>query len=65
VSVLGRITESEGPCPLKPGQLAKFHDATEFKSKDERVFTSNMLGEDGKWILIIRVTSKRVSHGSN
>jgi Protein of unknown function (DUF1579) len=52
--------ETEGPCPMKPGQIVKFHEVTEFKSKDERVFTSKMLGDDGKWNTIVRVTSKRV-----
>jgi hypothetical protein len=51
--------ESEGPCPMKPGQLAKFHEVTEFKSDDERVFTSKMQGDDGKWNTILRVTSRR------
>jgi hypothetical protein len=51
--------ETEGPCPMKPGQLSKFREVTEWKSKDERVFTSNMLGDDGKWTMIVRVTSRR------
>jgi Protein of unknown function (DUF1579) len=52
--------ESEGPCPMKPGQIVKFNEVTEFKNKDERVFTSKMLGDDRNWNTVVRVTSKRV-----
>jgi Protein of unknown function (DUF1579) len=52
--------ETKGPCPMKPEKIVKFHEATEIKSKDERVFTSKMQDDDGKWNTIVRVTSKRV-----
>jgi hypothetical protein len=51
--------ESEGPCPMKPGQMVKFRDVTEFKSNDHRVFTSSMLGDDGKWVTLVRGDSRR------
>ena len=51
--------ESEGPCPMKPGQLSKFKDVTEFKSDVERTFTSSMLGDDGKWITLATGVSKK------
>jgi hypothetical protein len=47
--------ECEGPCPMKPGKLSKFREVTEFKSKDHRVFTSSMLGDDGKWASMVTV----------
>lgn len=50
--------ETEGPCPMKPG-IVKFREITEWKGKDERVFTSSMQGDDGKWTTIVRVTSRR------
>ena len=50
--------ETEGPCPGKPG-ITKFKEVTEWKSKDERVFTSSIQGDDGKWMTIVNVTSKR------
>jgi len=51
--------ESEGPCPMKPGQMSKFKDVTEFKSDGHRVFTSSMQGEDGKWITIMTGSAHR------
>jgi hypothetical protein len=50
--------ETEGPCPMKPG-ITKFREVTEWKTKDERVFTSSIQGDDGKWTPIVRVTSRR------
>ena len=52
--------ESEGPCPKRPGTLTKFRDVTEFKSNDERAFTSSMQDEDGKWVTMVRGTARRV-----
>lgn len=49
---------TEGPCPMKPG-LTKFREVTEWKNKDERVFTSSFQGDDGKWNMMVRVTSHR------
>jgi hypothetical protein len=51
--------ETEGPCHLNPGKLSKFREITEFKSNDHRVFTSNVLGADGKWTTLITVNSRR------
>jgi hypothetical protein len=51
--------ETEGPCPMAPEKTTKFKDVTEFKSKDHRVFTSKMLGDDGKWTTIATVTAHR------
>jgi hypothetical protein len=50
--------ETEGPCPMKPG-LSKFREVTEWKGKDDRVFTSSIQGDDGKWNMMVRVTSHR------
>jgi len=41
--------EAVGPCPMKPGEMVKFKEVMEIKSKDHRIFTSSMQGEDGKW----------------
>ncbi len=53
--------ECEGPCPTQPGKLSKFREVTEFKSKDHRVFTSSIQGDDGKWNKMVTVTYKRKS----
>jgi Protein of unknown function (DUF1579) len=44
---------------MTPGKLLKFKEATEFKSKDHRVFTSSILGDDGKWTTVLTVNSRR------
>jgi hypothetical protein len=44
---------------MKPGQVSKFREVTELKGKDEKVFTSSILGDDGKWTMMVKVTSKR------
>jgi hypothetical protein len=51
--------ETEGPCPKEPGKISKFKEVTEFKSDDRRVFTSSMLGDDGKWTTFVTVDSRR------
>ena len=50
--------ETEGPWPMKPG-VTKFKEVTEFKSKDYRVFTSSIQGDDGKWTKMVTVHSRR------
>jgi hypothetical protein len=50
--------DTEGPNPMT-GKLGKFKDVTEFKSKDERIFTSSIQGDDGKWTTFLTVTCKR------
>ena len=51
--------ETEGPSLTAPDKMSKFKDVTEFKDKDHRVFSSSMLGEDGKWVTILKVDSRR------
>ncbi|MEA3208692.1 MAG: hypothetical protein QOE70_1749 [Chthoniobacter sp.] len=51
--------ETEGPCPMRGGQLSRFREVIEFKSKDHRVFTSSILGDDGKWTTLVSVNSLR------
>jgi hypothetical protein len=50
---------TEGPCPMEPGKLCKFREVTEIKDKDNRVFTSWVVGDDGKETMMVRVISKR------
>ncbi len=51
--------ETEGPNPMT-GKPCKFRESIEWKGDDERVFTSTILGDDGKWVQFMTVTQKRV-----
>jgi hypothetical protein len=41
--------ESEGPGMAPGAPMAKYRDVIAFKSDDQRVLTSHMLGDDGQW----------------
>jgi hypothetical protein len=51
--------ETNGPSPMAPDKISKFREVTEFKSKDHRVFTSSIQGDDGKWTTFVTVHSRR------
>ena len=51
--------DTEGPCMMKGNQITKFKEVMEIIDKDNKVFTSSMMGDDGKWVPIMKVTSKR------
>jgi hypothetical protein len=51
--------EADGPNFMTPGKTTKFRDEYEFKSADQVVATSSMLGEDGKWIVFMNGTMTR------
>ena len=61
VDASGKILtlETEGPCPMAPGKLSRFKDVTEFKSKDHKVLTSLMQGDDGKWVTFATIHCRR------
>ncbi len=41
--------EAEGPGFADPAKTARYKDAIEFRSKDHKVVTSSVFGEDGEW----------------
>jgi hypothetical protein len=50
---------TEGPSPEAPTKMLKFRETFEFKSKDHRIFTSSMQGDDGQWKLLVTLNAKR------
>lgn len=51
--------DSQGPCPLKPGELSNFKEAIEIKGKDHKVFTSSIQGDDGEWTTMLIINYRR------
>lgn len=49
---------TEGYCPMHK-KVMTFKEVIEFKSADEKVFTSYVKGEDGQWTKMLSVTSTR------
>jgi hypothetical protein len=50
---------AEGPSCAGDGKFAKYKDVIEVKSDDQRVLTSHMLGDDGKWHAFMRANYRR------
>ena len=50
--------ETEGPDPTT-GKNAKMRDVIEVKSKDLKVLTSHIQGDDGKWTKFMTINAKR------
>jgi hypothetical protein len=50
---------SEGPCPFKGGKLTKFKEILEVKGPDQKVFTSSYQEDDGSWVKVMTMTSRR------
>jgi hypothetical protein len=51
--------ETEGPCPAAPGRVSRFREVLEVRSKDHKVFSSSMEGEDGKWTTFMTIDYRR------
>ena len=52
--------QADGPSFTKPGEKSPYRDIYEFVNKDEVKFTSQIQGEDGKWITFTTGVTKRV-----
>ena len=50
---------AEGPNFMDQGKLARFRDSYEFRTPDLIVATSEMKGEDGKWVTFMTGEIKR------
>jgi hypothetical protein len=51
--------ETEGPCPMAPGRLSRIREVIELKGKDQKVFTSSVQAEDGKWVTGMTLNYRR------
>ncbi len=51
--------ETEGPCPMAPEKQSKYKEVIELRSKDHKVFTASILGEDGQWVTLMTCHSRR------
>jgi hypothetical protein len=51
--------DTEGPGMGAEATLTRYKDVMEIKSHDQRVLTSHMLGEDGKWRLFMTANYRR------
>lgn len=62
VDSTGRVLtlESEGECPRVPGKMLKFKEVVEFPDKDTKRFTSLMQGDDGQWVTMAVMNSRRI-----
>lgn len=50
---------TEGPCPMKGGQMTKMRDVVEFQDDDARTLTSYAQGDDGQWQSFMKMTATR------
>ena len=50
---------TEGPSMAGDGSMAEYRETIEFKSDDQRVWTSSVLGDDGKWTQFMSMSFRR------
>ena len=59
LNAAGNVLTLDSEGPDMEGKLVKFKDVIEVKNEDQRVLTSHMLGEDGKWFGIMTANYQR------
>jgi hypothetical protein len=61
VDAAGKVLtlNTEGPNMAAPGKMTKMKDVIEIKSKDHKVLTSYMQGDDGQWVRIMTMNGWR------
>jgi hypothetical protein len=50
---------TEGPNMLAEGKIVRFKDVMEIRNDNERVLTSQVLGDDGKWQKVVTIHYRR------
>jgi len=53
--------ETEGPSFTTEGETGKYRDVLAFEGDDQRVFTSNYLGDDGEWHPLMTLRYRRTA----
>jgi hypothetical protein len=51
--------ETEGPCELQGGRIAKFKEVIEILNPDERKFTSSVQDAEGNWTTMMTIRYQR------
>jgi hypothetical protein len=51
--------DTEGPNPMAAGKMTRFREVLEIKGKDEKVFKSAVLQDDGKYLTFMTATYQR------
>lgn len=61
VDAAGKTLTLEGqtPSPFDPSKLVPVREVIELKSQDQKVITTSLQGEDGKWLTIVTVNARR------
>jgi hypothetical protein len=54
--------DTEGPSMVAEARMAKYRERIEFESDDHRIFSSQMLTDDGQWRTIMTAHYRRTSH---
>lgn len=50
---------TEGPCPMQGGKPIKMRETLQLKNPEQKVFMSEMQGEDGSWTKTMQIDYRR------